>query len=231
MIINASRGTKIILLASVPVVITAVLISGKALSNIKENIINYLEGRSNKEDPAYSSNSEKSAGYSYQGFSYSKGDWEKYILRSKYKLAGPDFFNEDYYISRDDAGSLNTYGSLRWTMAYGKSKFTKDKYRTYDGDKPASRVVEDGFNANHDLKLHMEGTVGKRLSIYIDHDDEKKDNHYLMKYKALRDDEIIREINAGELDISLKNSKYVIYDENLSKGMGIDLTVKKGTSR
>ena len=49
----------------------------------------------------------------------------------------------------------------------------------------------------------------------------------MFKYQALRDDELIRELNAGEIDINFQGSKYAVYDNNTAKGLGVDLLLKK----
>ena len=78
------------------------------------------------------------------------------------------------------------------------------------------------------ILLHMDGTIGDRITVFIDHDSRREDNHYLLNYKALSDDEVIREINAGEIDVKFNHSKYAVYDSTDTKALGVDFTVKKG---
>lgn len=162
---------------------------------------------------------------------YSRGDWEKYIIAPQYRVV-QDRINSDVYNieSRDDV-SLVSYGSMVFNLKYGKSKFRKNSYQQYDQDKPVSKVIQEGFYPERELKLHVEGKVGKRLTVYIDHDSRKEDNHYKMKYQAIDDDEVIREINAGEIDIKMNDSKYAVYDDSTAKGMGMDITLRKNRLR
>ncbi|MDY6935340.1 MAG: hypothetical protein SVZ03_14090 [Spirochaetota bacterium] len=164
-------------------------------------------------------------------FVYLEGDWEKYVTSIKYKPITENLFDEGFSIEKRGEVNINSYGSLKIDLLYGKSKFTKDSYRRYDEDKPVSRVIKDGFNAEHELQLHMEGDIGRRLTVYIDHDSDKSDNHYVMRYRAIREEEVIREINAGEIDINLEKSKYVAFDETSMKGIGIDVALKKENLR
>lgn len=65
--------------------------------------------------------------------------------------------------------------------------------------------------------------------MYIDHDSQQQNNTYVLQYKAVNDDEVIREINAGDINIKVfNNSKYVYMYINKFKGVGIDFTNKKG---
>ncbi len=165
------------------------------------------------------------------GFGYRRGDWSKYVVRKEYRRAARGASGRFVDVNAGDAVNVVSYGSMKMNLLYGKSSFTKDRYRLFDGDRPVSKVVQAGFYPERELQLHIEGTVGKRLKLYIDHDSRKNDNRYVMKYMAERDEEVIREINAGEVDIRMNNSKYVVFDDNTQKGLGIDMTVKKSRLR
>jgi hypothetical protein len=43
----------------------------------------------------------------------------------------------------------------------------------------------------------MEGQLGDRMTFYRLNDSKSDNNHYYMQYKALNENETIREINAG----------------------------------
>ncbi|MBN2039944.1 MAG: hypothetical protein JW864_07890 [Spirochaetes bacterium] len=159
-------------------------------------------------------------------FAYQEGDWNTYVIKPKYSFREGES-EQDVYLQSSDEVNMNAYGSYFFDMLYGNSKFTKDKYKQSDDDTPASLVIEEDLTFERRLQLHMEGNVGRRMTVYIDHDSEKEDNHYLMKYKAVNDDEVIREINAGEIDIKFEESKYAVYDDTSSKGLGLDITLKK----
>ncbi|HPJ39085.1 MAG TPA: hypothetical protein PLT75_11610, partial [Spirochaetota bacterium] len=162
---------------------------------------------------------------------YSRGDWGKYIIAPQYRIVQDKINSDVYNIESQDDVSLISYGSMVFNFKYGKSKFTKNSYKQYDQDKPVSKVIQEGFYPERELKLHVEGKVGKRLTVYIDHDSRKEDNHYRMKYQAVDDDEVIREINAGEIDIKMNDSKYAVYDDATAKGMGMDVTFRKDRLR
>lgn len=156
---------------------------------------------------------------------YNQSDWSKYVITPGYQLQGRADTPLILYGS-DDVNVL-TYGTMKLNMTYGKSVFTDEKYRQFDEDKPRSRVIGTGFVPEQELQLHIEGTTGRRMTLYIDHDSRKEDNVYRMNYRAVRDDEIIRNINAGEIDIKFNHSKYAVYDNNSAKGLGLDLTLRK----
>jgi hypothetical protein len=152
---------------------------------------------------------------------YSPDDWDKFILSPRYNS------ESDRAHIADDEVNMLSYGSMNVNLTYGNSFFTDKKYKQFDEDKPVSRVISKGFVPEQLLLLHMEGTVGKRLTVFIDHDSRKKDNQYLIQYRAVNDDEVIREINAGEIDIKFDHSKYAVFENSTSKGMGIDALFKK----
>lgn len=159
---------------------------------------------------------------------YHKGDWEKYIIAPRYRLLTEDGRYEDFHIEEQDEVDISSYGSSKLNLNYGKSSFTSSRYKQFDQDKPVSRVITGGYTPEHETQLHVEGRIGQRFSIYVDHDSAKADNTYRMQYRAVRDDEVIREINAGQIDIKMNNSKYAVYDDTDAKGMGMDVTIRKG---
>lgn len=161
----------------------------------------------------------------FDRFSYRYGDWEDYIIDPRYRnIADKEKMTSLY---RGDDVRIETYGFLNLDLKYGQSIFTRRRYQEYTGDKPRSELVQDGLNATQALQIHVEGTIGDRMSLYIDHDSRKKDNRYMLKYRAMRDDELIRELNAGEIDINFQGSRYAVYDNNTAKGLGVDLTLQK----
>ncbi len=161
----------------------------------------------------------------YDPFSYRSGDWEEYVVSPRYRDL--DDREKRIVLHESDDVRINTYGSLGLDLLYGKSIFTRKRYQENAEDKPLSTVITDGFTPKQNLQIHVEGTIGDRMTIYIDHDSQKNDNHYYFKYRALRDDELIRELNAGEIDINFKGSKYAVYDNSTAKGIGVDMTLKK----
>ena len=161
----------------------------------------------------------------YDSFSYRQGDWEDYVVSPRYRMA--DGQEKKVSIYRGDEVNVTAYGSLGLDLVYGKSIYTKKCYQENADDQPISKVIPSGFNPKQDLQIHVEGNIGDRMTVYIDHDSRKTDNHYMFKYKATSDEELIRELNAGEIDINFQGSKYAVYDNNTAKGLGVDLTLKK----
>ncbi len=157
---------------------------------------------------------------------YEKGDWGSYIIDPRYKIYEKDEAIQVVYDYNRDV-NITTYGDYNLNIIYGDSIFTKDRYQSFEEDEAASQVLKSGFRGEQNFKLHMEGSVGDRLKVFIDHDSERKDNRYKIQYRAMRDDEVIQELNAGEIDIKFNHSKYAVYDNTTSKGMGVDLTLKK----
>jgi hypothetical protein len=157
---------------------------------------------------------------------YGPGDWSRHVLSPGYSHPR-DGEGVVLYSDRDDEVNILSYGSLKFNLSYGDSVFTDNRYRLSPEDRPVSQVIGKGFLPEQELLLHMEGTIGKRVTVYIDHDSRKNDNYYLMQYRALRDDEVIQEINAGMIDIKFNHSRYAVYDNATSKGMGVDVTLKK----
>ncbi len=165
-----------------------------------------------------------------RGIQYEKGDWSSYIIDPRYEIYEQDDAVRVIYDYNRDI-NITSYGDYNLNVVYGDSIFTKDQYRYYEDDEAASQVLKSGFRGEQDFKLFMEGTVGDRLKVFIDHDSGRKDNRYRIQYKALRDDEVIQELNAGEIDINFNHSKYAVYDNTTSKGLGVDLTLKKNNFR
>ncbi|MGQ9842708.1 MAG: hypothetical protein ACUVRK_03995 [Spirochaetota bacterium] len=157
-------------------------------------------------------------------FDYNQGDWTKYIIEPHYQfsvLGTESLIEEEPY-------DILSYGSMNLKARYGKSFFTSNTYKRFDEDKPTSVLIQSGFTPEQTMQLHIEGKAGKRLTLYIDHDSQQRTNTYIMQYKAVEEDEVLREINAGDITIKVNNSKYAVYDDTTSKGMGIDFSIKKG---
>ncbi|MCP4135623.1 MAG: hypothetical protein GY754_31940 [bacterium] len=230
---------------ALPVYITVPILSGiiyavaAAYTNnkgFKERLIDYIESNALTEETkvAPKEPAALTARPYFSNFSneqqndilkYRKGDWDRYVIGPEYQALSQQ--DPSTMLYQGDDVNIHSYGSMRLALNYGGSVYTDDKYRQYDEDTAASRVIESGFVPTQEMQLHMEGKIGKRLTVYIDHDSRKEDNRYLMQYRAVRDDEIIREINAGEIDIKFNHSKYAVYDNSSAKGMGLDVTLKK----
>lgn len=196
-------------------------------SGFRASLHDFLNTHAKRTDAVSAVASEKAKGEDSELIRYERGDWEEYVTGPKYRLLAGDVMKGHFTVEEDDDMDIISYGSMKMNMLYGKSKFTKDRYRLYDRDTAVSKVIKEGLTPEREIKLHIEGTAGKRLTLYIDHDSRKSDNNYVMKYRAIREDEVIREINAGEIDIKFSHSKYAVYDNNAAKGLGIDMTMRR----
>jgi hypothetical protein len=208
--------------------LTAIVIANSKEQGFRGKLLDYLDDNALTEQTklsVYEPTDFSHIDERFDHFSYHRGDWDDYIVSPRYK----DLNGEERPVSlyESDDVRINTYGSLNLELNYARSIFTRKRYQEYDEDRPVSMVIKPGFRTKQDLQLHVEGSIGDRLTVYIDHDSRKKDNHYMIKYRALRDDELIRELNAGEIDINFQGSKYAVYDNNTAKGLGVDLLLKK----
>ncbi len=214
---------------------TALLLSAAAIyyaaaqdnSGFREKVIRFLENR----DDQKSGQKDKPAQNVFlpsdnTGTFFNSGEWSEYVTGPEYKDLRQRLQNGNVY--SDGNVNINTSGSVKLDMNYGKSYYTKKKYMQYDQDQPKSRVINSGFWPDQTILFHMDGTIGDRITVFIDHDSKRKENRYLMNYRAVSDDEVIREINAGEIDIKFNHSKYAVYDNTDAKGLGVDFTAKKG---
>lgn len=195
----------------------------------KDRLLDYIEANATAEEAQIIAIDEMDRwlpSERYNSFKYRKGDWERLITTPAYQFIDP--FSDKTQIYSGDEVSLQTYGALNLDLNYGDSIYTKKRYQQSSDDLPESKVIKKGFKPEQELQLHMEGKIGERLTIYVDHDSRKQDNHYRFQYRALTDNEVLRELNAGEIDIKFNDSKYAVYDDASSKGMGVDLTLKKG---
>ena len=228
--------TCIIISGSISLLAVALSKSSGAENSFTESLLKFIDTHERKTEGAsiiQKSGNDKSGqtyaevpGEGNTPLVYKKGDWDKYIVAPRYSISEDGGPGKNFYTNTDEA-SMNTYGSYRMNAIYGKSAFTSDKYRISDDDKPVSRVISDGLEFERQMQLHMEGSMGGRMKVYIDYDSEKEDNTVSMQYKAKNKDEVIREINAGEIDIKFPGSKYAVYDDSSAKGLGIDMTLQK----
>ncbi|MCL2154780.1 MAG: hypothetical protein FWH53_03860 [Leptospirales bacterium] len=157
---------------------------------------------------------------------FKKNEWSEYVTDPKYNEHIARIQEGNIY--SDDMVNINALGSIQGNLKYGNSYYTNSKYKQYDEDKPTSKVITSGFLPEQIIQLHMDGTIGDRITVYIDHDSREENNRYILNYKAISDDEVIREINVGEIDIKFNHSKYAVYDNTDAKGLGADFTIRKG---
>ena len=163
---------------------------------------------------------------SNDNISHKNGNWDSLVITNSEYTFLEESNNESSIYEEEDMPFIS-YGSVKMNLHYGKSAFTDKKYRRSDDAKPVSLVVTNGFSPEQEMQLHVEGKLGDRLTIYIDHDSNNENNRYYMNYKALKEDELIQEINAGEIDVKFNKSKYATYENMDNKGMGASITLRK----
>ena len=205
-------------------------------NSFREQLIQYIDRHSEKEKTVTSDEVGPAGNGTYiplipwnpsysSSTTYEKGDWSSIILAPRYGFLMDNKKGQALYRGEDMA--FISYGSLNLNLSYGRSMYTSSKYRLSDSATATSRVISPGFLPEQEMQLHMEGQLGDRMTVYIDHDSKSDNNHYYMQYRALNENETIRELNAGEIDIKFNNSKYAVFDNTTSKGLGVDMTLRK----
>jgi len=213
------------------ILITAVIYYAGAQehSGFREKMIQFLEKTGKSNDPSNKKNPNSNVFFpsdeNNETF-FNNGEWSEYVSVPEYNEHLARIKESNIY--SNEQVNINSSGSVKVNAKYGKSYYSDSKYLQYNEVQPESRVIEKGFWPEQTILLHMDGTIGDRITIFIDHDSRRKENRYLMNYRALSDDEVIREINAGEIDIKFNHSKYAVYDNTEAKALGADFTVKKG---
>lgn len=188
---------------------------------LKEKLIQYIEINKESAKPVQSNKT---------GQATKAGETEN---GNNEKIENVDTQNWRYYLFSDtnkkpeERSYFEAYGGMKQTVVYGKSYFTKSKYKTFDEDEPRSKTLSYGMQQTSEMNIHIEGRSGKRVSLYVDHDSEEETNTYRMQYRAVEEDELIREINAGEIDIKQNRSKYAVFDNSGQKGLGLDINLRK----
>lgn len=231
---NLSLYAKILIVSGTLYCISAALSQERTSpAGFKDLLLDYIHEHSSTPPPQLfiqkdEITAEEPADGSSDGITYGAGDWRTYIVEPRYQLRMDQLAAGEYRVEEREDVEINSYGAARLNMKYGKTNFTSSKYRQFDQDKPVSRIITSGYNPDNEMQMHVEGHIGERLTLFIDHDSKKKDNQYYMQYRAVRDEEVIREINAGEITIKMNRSKYAVYDDTSNKGLGIDTTVRKG---
>ncbi len=175
-----------------------------------------------KENSVYVESGDNSSGYK-------SGDWYEYTYdKESYKYL-QDTQRGNVYSG--DNVKIDSYGTAAFNMKYGKSYFTSKKYKQYDTDTPQSKIIVGGFMPEQLVQLHVEGEAGDRVTVFIDHDSARQNNEnkYMLKYKAMSEDELLQEVNAGDIDIKFNQSKYAVYDNTDKQGLGMDFTLKRNS--
>lgn len=155
---------------------------------------------------------------------YMPGDWTKYIWYDRYLKEYNTLPPKEQFIAE---------GLIFYQLGIGSTHFTDTSYITSDITQPKSRVIDSGITQNRIIQLHLEGQVNDRVRVYIHHDStaDEKDNIYIVEYKAIEDDEILREAHIGNILVSVNNSKYAVYDSGSRRALGFDTTFQKDDLR
>jgi len=200
-------------------------------SGFREKMVQFLEKTAGNSEPENKKNSDNNvflpSDEKNESF-FNSNDWSEYVTNPEYNEHLARLKEGNVY--SDEQVNINALGSVKVNLKYGKSYYTDSKYAQYDEDRPQSRIIDAGFLPEQTILLHMDGTIGDRITVFIDHDSRRLEdqNHYIMNYRALADDEVIREINAGEIDIKFNHSKYAVYDNTDVKALGADFTIARG---
>lgn len=145
---------------------------------------------------------------------YEEGDWKKYSSKKEY-----------YSTYKKNQNDFFIMFNAPLTVSYGKSDFTKDKYRLSDEDKPVSSYVNDGFLPMLKYSLIAQGYVDNSLWVNIDYDSERDSNInvYEIVYKAPNDNDFLRELRLGNIELDFNDSEFVRMDSQKYRADGISV--------
>ena len=118
---------------------------------------------------------------------------------------------------------------IKNTFSYGKSYFRKNSYKKSEYDDPESKNIKAGFMNENRIRMYAEGMLNPRISLLIDYNNERaeSENSYAINYHAIEEDEVIREVNLGDIDFRLGGSKFATYENVSQKSLGINAHLRK----
>ena len=90
--------------------------------------------------------------------------------------------------------------------------------------------VTRGFRLAQNLNINLVGRIGNRVKIGISHNSQRKENQYEIGYTG-RPGEVIKEIKAGNIDLKIPNSKYVVYSGGSKSAFGLKAVVGSKDSK
>ncbi len=120
---------------------------------------------------------------------------------------------------------LVIYGRQKLSLSYGWSHFLKKP--EYAEARAYSQTVHRGLKAHQSLEIHIRGRVGKKVQIHIDSSGREKVDKYEVTYNALRKEEFIQKISAGNIGVSLPGSTFVAGGGASMSAFGIKVDAKK----
>ncbi len=122
---------------------------------------------------------------------------------------------------------LRIYGRQSIGFSYGWSHFLKKP--KYAEASAHSSAVNRGFKPKQSLEIHIKGKVGKKVTIDIDSSGRQETDTYKVEYNALKQDEFIQNITAGNIGVSIPSSSYAKGSSSGTKNaFGIKATAQKG---
>ncbi|MBN1897624.1 MAG: hypothetical protein JW827_02520 [Spirochaetes bacterium] len=91
-----------------------------------------------------------------------------------------------------------------------------------------SSAVTIGFKPDQSLEIHIQGKVGKKVTIQIDSSGRQEQDTYKVEYNAIDEDEFIQRITAGNIGVSLPGSAFAVGSGGGTKSaFGIQALAKK----
>jgi len=122
---------------------------------------------------------------------------------------------------------LRIYGRQIIGFSYGWSHFLKKP--KYAEATATSSAITRGFKPSQSLEIHIKGKVGKKVTIDIDSSGRQESDTYKVEYNALKQDEFIQNITAGNIGVSIPGSSYAVGSSGGTKNaFGIKALAQKG---
>lgn len=92
-----------------------------------------------------------------------------------------------------------------------------------------SSAVHIGFKPEQSLEIHIQGKIGKKVTIQIDSSGRQEVDTYKVEYKALEEEEFIQQIVAGNIGVSIPGSAYAVGSGGGTKSaFGIKAVAQRG---
>lgn len=79
-------------------------------------------------------------------------------------------------------------------------------------------------------QVNIRGKIGQRVTVDIDYDrdDNTSENTVQVQYKALRRREFVREVTIGNIDLSIPESEFAVFEKKSKKTVGLDAKMRRG---
>lgn len=125
-------------------------------------------------------------------------------------------------------------GEKKWLTIFGEAAAVF-KYGVALGDRDGreritSERITNGFEPAIDLRLKVEGRLGKKIKIDINYNllESSSENTFQVQYKALQQNEFIQNITFGDIPLSFSYSEFATYNKVSKKTIGLEAKLKKG---